>query len=148
MKRGDDMWCDTAKWTAAFLICVVFQFDPGGTVLAVTDPTEVSLHESTLLAKRGGKSRERYERLSPEEKAGLQKKLRQWRSLSPEEQQKMRRKMDRLNRMPPESQRLYQKRFKQWRELSPQERQRIKRQLKDWESLSGEEKRSIRGRFK
>ena len=148
MKQGGGMWRDAAKWAAVFMICAVLQLDAGRVGVAVSDSAEVSLHASTLLAKRGGKNRERYERLPPEEKAHLRKKLREWQSLSPEEQQKMRRKLDRLNRMPPESQKLYQKRFKQWQKLSPQERQQIRRQLKDWDSLSGEEKRSIRGRFK
>lgn len=148
MKCRNDMWPDAGRWMAVFLIGCVLSFRPVAPAMAGKHDFKEGVRAPILLAKEGGKKRDRYENLPPEEKARLKKNLRQWQSLSPEEQQRMRKKMDQLNQKPPEAQKLYQKRFKQWQQLSPQEQERLKRQLNNWDNLSREEKAAIRGRFK
>ena len=85
--------------------------------------------------------------LSPEEKAGLKKKVKKWKSLPPEKQKALRHRMDQLKKLPPESRRHYKKRFDQLQKLSPQERQGIQKKLDNWDSLSPREKEEIRQRF-
>jgi len=93
-------------------------------------------------------SPEEFQRLSPEEKARLKKKLEEWKSLPPEKQTEMRQRMDHLKKMPPEARSLYQQRFQQWQRLSPAEQDRIRRQLENWNSLSPEEREQVRQRFR
>jgi len=93
-------------------------------------------------------SPEEFQRLSPEEKARLKKKLEEWKSLPPEKQAEMRQRMDHLKKMPPEARSLYQQRFQQWQKLSPAEQNRIRRQLENWNSLSPEEREQVRQRFR
>lgn len=93
-------------------------------------------------------SPEEFQRLSPEEKARLKKKLEEWKSLPPEKQAEMRQRMDNLKKMPPEARTLYQQRFQQWQRLSPAEQTQIRRQLENWDSLSPEEKERVRQRFR
>lgn len=93
-------------------------------------------------------SPEEFQKLSPEEKARLKKKLEEWKSLPPEKQAEMRQRMDYLKKMPPEARRLYEQRFQQWQRLSPAEQNQIRQQLENWDSLSPEEKERVRQRFK
>lgn len=148
MKCGGDMWPDAGRWMAVFLICCTLFFQPALPAAAGNHQAMDGVDGSILLAKEGGKNWERYKNLSPEEQERLKKKLRQWQSLSPEEQTQMRKKMNQLNQMPPEARKLYQKRFIQWQRLSPQEQERLRRQLENWDNLSPAEKESIRRTFK
>lgn len=91
---------------------------------------------------------DRYESLSPEEKARLRDRYRQWESLPPEKQQDLRQRMDRLKELPPDDRELLRKRHEQWRELSPQERQRIRDELRRWNELSPEEQERLRQQFR
>ncbi|MEZ4528198.1 MAG: DUF3106 domain-containing protein [Desulfobacterales bacterium] len=93
-------------------------------------------------------SPEEFQKLSPEEKARLKKKLEEWKSLPPEKQAEMRQRMNHLKKMPPEARRLYEQRFQQWQRLSPAEQNQIRQQLENWDSLSPEEKERVRQRFR
>jgi len=91
---------------------------------------------------------DRYQSLSPEERARLRERYRQWESLPPEKQQDLRRRMDRFKELPPDERELLRKRHEQWQELPPQERQSIRDQLKRWNQLSPEEQERLRQQFR
>lgn len=95
-----------------------------------------------------GENWDRYESLSPEEKARLRERYRQWESLPPEKQQDLRRRMDRLKELPPDDRELLRKRHEQWQELPPQERQRLRENLRRWNELSPEERERLRRQFR
>jgi hypothetical protein len=106
------------------------------------------------ISGRGGQRRpaeenwNRYENLSPEDKARLRNRYRQWESLSPEKQQDMRRRMEKWKELPQEDRELLRRRHEQWQELSPQERQGLREKLNRWNDLSPEEQERIRQRFR
>ncbi|GBC62865.1 hypothetical protein DENIS_3849 [Desulfonema ishimotonii] len=91
---------------------------------------------------------EKYQNLSPDEKARLRKKLREWESLPPEKQKALRRKMEQLKKMPPEARRIYRQRFEQWQKLPPSEQNALRKKLENWDRLSPKEKKAVRHRFK
>jgi hypothetical protein len=91
---------------------------------------------------------DRYESLSPEERARLRERYRQWESLPPEKQQDLRRRMDRFKGLPPDDRELLKKRHEQWQELPPQDRQSIREQLRRWNQLSPEEQERLRQQFR
>jgi hypothetical protein len=123
-------------------------------------PFETEYKKRIVIARRQGRGRssrngdltERGWRgdkgLSPEEKAGMDRKFREWRSLPPEKQELLRRRMKRWNELPPEDRSLYKQRFQQWQRLSPEEQERIRERLKKWKALPQEEKEEIRRRFR
>ncbi len=85
---------------------------------------------------------------SPKQKAGLKKKIQEWKSLPAKKQKNLRRRMDQFKKLSPEDRRLYQKRYDQLKELSPPERRSIRKKLKKPHSLSPREKDEIRRRFR
>ncbi len=89
-----------------------------------------------------------YERLSPEEKEKLQRKLKEWESLPPEKRRIMRERMERWKELTPEDRGLFRQRFQQWQKLSPEERGRIREKLEKWERLHPKEQEEIRQRFR
>ena len=91
---------------------------------------------------------DRYQSLSPQEKARLGERYRQWESLPPEKQQDLRRRMDRFKELPPDERELLRKRHEQWQELPPQDRQSIRDQLRRWNQLSPEEQERLRQQFR
>jgi hypothetical protein len=96
----------------------------------------------------GGQNWDRYDSLSPEDRARLRERYQQWESLPPEKQQDLRRRMDRFKELPPDDRELLRKRHEQWRELPPQDRQRIQDQLRRWNQLSPEEQERLRQQFR
>ncbi|MDM8535535.1 DUF3106 domain-containing protein [Desulfobacterales bacterium HSG17] len=86
--------------------------------------------------------------LTASNNSDFNKKLKEWKSLSPEKKKKLRQKMQELEKMPPEARKLYQQRFRQWKKLPPAEQNSIRNKLKNWNNLSPREKEAIRRRFK
>jgi hypothetical protein len=111
-------------------------------------PRTIRLNSQGRQRPPGDGNWNRYESLSPEEKARLRERYRQWESLPPEKQQDLRRRMDRLKELPPGDRELLRKRHEQWQELPPQERQRIRDKLRRWNELSPEEQERLRQRFR
>lgn len=70
---------------------------------------------------------ERFQSLSPEEKAHIQQRMERYQSLSPEEQEKLRNARERFQDLPPERRQELRQR---WRDLSPEERKAMREQLK------------------
>ena len=115
-------------------------------------PSPYGCCEHTMPVKRvadngHGDHGKTYRRLPPEDKARIQRNLREWQSLPPETQQKLRHRMDQLKELPPEDRTLYQKRFNQLQQLPPGERERVREKLENWNSLSPNDKEEIRRKF-
>jgi len=72
----------------------------------------------------------------------------QWQDLSPNEQEKMRKKYREWQSLPPQKRKLYKQLFRQWQHLSPKERKQLQEDLNNWENLSPKQRNSIRRRFK
>jgi mRNA-degrading endonuclease RelE of RelBE toxin-antitoxin system len=104
---------------------------------------------SDYLCKRGSRDQnfQQWQDLSPQDQEKLRKKYREWQSLSPEEQQIIRQRMHQLNRMPSQKRKLYKQLFRQWQDLPPQERNQLQDDLDNWEHLSPRQRDSIRRRF-
>ena len=102
------------------------------------------------LCKRGSQNQnfQQWQDLSPQEQEKMRKKYREWQSLPPEEQQTIRRRMNQLNRMPSQQRKLYKQLFRQWQHLPPEERKQIQKDLDNWENLSPRQQKSIQRRFK
>ncbi|MGE0086657.1 MAG: DUF3106 domain-containing protein [Desulfococcaceae bacterium] len=143
---------DSGKKNGLLILCAVLML--GGWGFPLTAGAE-SLQKKEDIGMAGWlvfnnpeMSPEDFQKLSPEEKARLKKKLEEWKSLPPEKQAEMRQRMDNLKKMPPEARTLYQQRFKQWQRLSPSEQNQIRRQLENWDSLSSGEKEQVRQKFR
>lgn len=78
---------------------------------------------------------------------GFQKNYREWQSLTPQEKETLRRRMDQLNRMPPQDRRHLQHLNDRLQQLSPDERGQLQRALDNWNNLSPSEKEAIRRKF-
>ena len=72
----------------------------------------------------------------------------QWQDLSPDEQEKMRKKYKEWQSLPPQTRKLYKQLFRQWQHLSPKERKQLQEDLENWENLTPRQRKSIRRRFK
>ena len=79
---------------------------------------------------------------------GFEKKYQEWQSLTPQEKDTMRHRMNQLNQMPPQDRQHFQGLFDKWQQLSPGERRQIERALDNWDSFSSKERETIRRRFK
>ncbi|MFO7739063.1 MAG: DUF3106 domain-containing protein [Desulfatiglandaceae bacterium] len=114
-------------------------------------------HEPDRLARKKKQSRgpaedsggnwKGFENLTPEEKARIRQKQREWESLPPERKEMLRQRMEQLNRLPSQDRELFRRRFNQWQELSPQERRGIRKNLEKWDGLSPREQENIRRKF-
>jgi hypothetical protein len=108
----------------------------------------------TLLNRKGSypllaiNYRDRYNRLSPEEKNMLDERYREWESLPEQERQRLRHRMKKYKRLPPKERERYQHRYRQWQKLSPDDRYMIREKLRKWDGLSPDEKEQIRQRFR
>jgi len=92
--------------------------------------------------------RNRYNRLSPEEKTMLKKRYQEWESLPEHKQQMLRRRMEKYKQLPPEERERFQQRHRQLQKLPPDERYMIRKKLQKWDRLSPDEKEQIRQRFR
>ena len=72
----------------------------------------------------------------------------QWQDLSPDEQEKMRKKYKEWQSLPPQTRKLYKQLFRQWQHLPAKERKRLQEDLENWENLTPQQRKSIRRRFK
>ena len=100
-------------------------------------------------ASNGKKNHGRdFKSLSPEEKSRLKKKYEEWQSLPSEEKERLRRRMNQWQRMPRQDRELYERRYRQWQKLSPTERGKLREKFEQWNDLSPQERDKIRNRFR
>jgi mRNA-degrading endonuclease RelE of RelBE toxin-antitoxin system len=106
--------------------------------------------DNSGFAKRGSNNQlfQQWQDLSPDEQEKMRKKYKEWQSLPPEEQQLIRRRMNQLNKMPSQQRKLYKQLFRQWQHLSPKARKQLQKDLNNWENLTPQQRKSIRRRFK
>ena len=110
---------------------------------------EVQDLNNGYLCIRGSNSQyyQKWQNLSPQEQEKMRKKYKEWQSLPAEEKQLIRQRMNQLNRMPPQKRKLYKQLFRQWQHLPPQEREQLQNDLDNWENLSPQQQKAIRRRF-
>jgi hypothetical protein len=89
-----------------------------------------------------------YNRLSPEEKNMLKRRLEEWESLPPERQRILRHRMEQYKRLTPRERHLFHQRYQQLQKLPPDERHKIREKLRRWDTLPPGEKEQIRRRFR
>ena len=121
----------------------------------IKEPYDESIH--THIARKKSPSSEtvvdpernrgNYQSLSPGEQDKLKRKRMEWEALPPEKQKVLRQRMKRLKELPPEDRELFRQRFNQWKRLPPEERQRIRQDLDRWDRLPPHERDQIRRRF-
>lgn len=75
------------------------------------------------------------DRLSPEERAVAEKNLERWRSLPPEERQRILNNYQQWNQLSPEERKAARQNFQRFQRLKPEERQRILQDFKRWNEL-------------
>ena len=109
--------------------------------------TQVQQWYNGYLCKRGSNN-QHWQDLSPQEQEKMRKKYKEWQSLPTEEKQIIRQRMNQLNRMPPQKRNLYKQLFQQWQHLPPEERKQLQNDLDNWDNLSPQQQKSIRRRFK
>ena len=71
----------------------------------------------------------------------------QWQDLSPDEQEKIRKKYKEWQSLPPQTRKLYKQLFRQWQHLPAKERKKLQKDLENWENLSPRQRNLIRRRF-
>jgi len=93
-----------------------------------------------IVAKRKTKS----ESPPPED----DERVRRWNKMSPEEQQRYKKRYKRWKQMSPEERKRYEEGQLQWEQLTPDERKQIRNKLEQWDKLSPQEREKIRRWFK
>lgn len=88
-------------------------------------------------------NRQRWERLSPEERQGLRQRYERWQDLSESQRQELSDRYRQLEALAPAERAALRDRFEAWRQLSPEERARMQRRLEHWRRLSPAEKEPV-----
>lgn len=79
--------------------------------------------------------RQRWGRLSPDQRRQLIERYQRWQQLSPTERDRLRERFRRLRELPPAEQETLRRRLQAWRRLSPEERRKMQRRLEYWRRL-------------
>ncbi len=93
-------------------------------------------------------ARERWNRLTREEKQKYRKLLRRWKNLPPEQQRKIIENYQRFKNLPPEKRDRVKKNWKRYQQLSPDERRLLKQKYKKWQNLSPSQKQRLRKKLR
>lgn len=91
--------------------------------------------------------RDQWRRLSPEEKAAIERNFQRWRSLPPERQEHLRQEWDYWRSLPPDRRENLKRRFEEFRKLPPGEAQQWQDKSRE-RGLSPDEKRALRERLR
>jgi hypothetical protein len=86
-------------------------------------------------------------RLTPEDKARLQERLREFRSMPPERRHDIIQRFEQWKSLPPQERELYKRRFEQWKSLPREDQLRLRQKLKEPEKLTPQEKEELRKKF-
>lgn len=92
-------------------------------------------------------SREQWGRMTPEEKAQVERNYQRWQSLPPGEKDRLRREWDYWQNLPPDRRQQLRQNFQQFRKLPPQEAEQWREKYRE-RGLSPEEKRTLRDRLR
>jgi len=86
-------------------------------------------------------------RLTPEDRARLQERLREFRSMPPERRHDIIKRFEQWKSLPPQERELYRRRFEQWKSLPREDQLRLRQKLKEPEKLTPQEKEELRKKF-
>lgn len=84
---------------------------------------------------------QRWQRLSPKERARLKERYEDYQKLPTEERERLRRNFERFRSLPPEEKEHLRKRYRFWRSLPPEERRSLRRHQRGREGPSSSEDR-------
>lgn len=84
---------------------------------------------------------QRWQRLSPEERARLKERYEEYQKLPPEERERLRRNFERFRSLPPEEKEHLRKRYRFWQSLPPEEKRFLRRHQGRQEGPSSSEDR-------
>ena len=98
-------------------------------------------------AASSAQSREQWGRMTPEEKAQVERNYQRWQSLPPGEKDRLRREWDYWQNLPPDRRQQLRQNFQQFRKLPPQEAEQWREKYRE-RGLSPEEKRTLRDRLR
>lgn len=93
-------------------------------------------------------ARQRWQRLSPEQKQAFREKLYQWKNLGPVRKAEIKKRFQRYQQMPPEMKKKVRRNWERIRTLPSQRRQEIGEKYQKWQHLPLEKKQLIRERYK
>ncbi len=77
----------------------------------------------------------------------LERNYREWQRLSPEEKEILRKRLKHFESLPLQKKELIKKHYERWKQLSPEQRRLIKEYLNNWDKLTPEEKNLIKRQF-
>ncbi len=77
----------------------------------------------------------------------LKERLARWRSLSPDQRQKLLERYREFHKLPPEVRRRIQKQLARWEKMPPEEKKQIRRRLQCFKKLGAEERQKLRRRL-
>ena len=86
-------------------------------------------------------------RMTPEEKAQVERNYQRWQSLPPSEQERLRREWQYWQKLPPDRRQQLRENFQGFRNLPPQEAEQWREKWRE-RGLSPDEKRTLRDRLK
>ena len=155
---------DRTAWylTSALAICLTVAALPLRQAAASrVDPTGVSRAGRALQAGQGGSDRMGHALREREEDPGWEEahrvtragdvtpeKLERWRTMTPEERERIRRRYHRWKELPPERRERILERRKRWRELPEEQRRSLMQRREIYRSAPPEEKRAIEKLFR
>jgi len=103
--------------------------------------------KNRIAYKNKHKQKRKFDKLSPEEKAGLRKRYKEWRSLPQKDKEMLRRRKNMWDSMSPQDRHYYIRRHKQWKKMTPEERRHLRYKLEHFGNLTPKEQYQIRKRF-
>ena len=106
-----------------------------------------SFSNNLIAYKNKHKQKNKFDKLSPAQKAELRKRYNEWRLLPKEEKEKIRKRKDMWYNMSPQEKKRYLHRYKQWKKMKPEERRRLRNKLEQFKNLSPDEQYRIRQLF-
>jgi hypothetical protein len=93
-------------------------------------------------------ARQRWQRLTPEQKQGLREKLHRWKNLDPDRRDRIKERFKKFQHLPPHSKEKIYQNWKKIKRLPPSQRREIMAKYKKWQRLPAEKKRLIRERYR
>ncbi|MDP2992497.1 MAG: DUF3106 domain-containing protein [Deltaproteobacteria bacterium] len=78
------------------------------------------------------------------ERTGEEAKWQRWQRLSPDERARLKERYEEYQKLPPEERERLRRNFERFRSLPPEEKERLRKRYRFWQSLPPEEKRSLR----
>jgi len=114
-------------------------------------PYPQSFAQSQAASPKGSRKedlRRWWRSLSPEEQQRLRNLREQWQTLSPEQKQAMRKRLESFRRLSPQEQKRLRQNLRRWQQLTPKERKRLRKRHHRWQELPPEKRQALRERYR